>query len=80
MKSAITNTKRGIMNEHLVNLAMDKKVHELAHCCALCCQYVRKAQRCTDKHTSVPNRRACSFISSKKKIPPSRPYFGLHVY
>ena len=32
------------------------------------------------KYSSVPNRRACTFINFEKKIPPIRPYFGLHVY
>ena len=32
------------------------------------------------KYSSVPNRRACTFINFEKKIPPVRPYFGLHVY
>ena len=32
------------------------------------------------KYSSVPNRRACMFINFEKKIPPARPYFGLHVY
>ena len=32
------------------------------------------------KYSSVPNRRACTFINFEKKIPPARSYFGLHVY
>ena len=32
------------------------------------------------KYSSVPNRRACTFINFEKKIPPIRPYFGLHIY
>ena len=32
------------------------------------------------EYSSVPNRRACTFISFVKKIPPARPYFGLQVY
>ena len=31
-------------------------------------------------YSSVPNRRACTFINFEKKIPPARPYFALHVY
>ena len=31
-------------------------------------------------YSSVPNRRACTFINSEKKFPPARSYFGLHVY
>ena len=31
-------------------------------------------------YSSVPNRHACTFINFEKKIPPARPYFGLHVY
>ena len=31
-------------------------------------------------YSCVPNRRACTFINFEKKIPPVRPYFGLHVY
>ena len=31
-------------------------------------------------YSSRPNRRACTFINFEKKIPPARPYFGLHVY
>ena len=31
-------------------------------------------------YSSVPNRRACTFINFEKKFPPARPYFGLHVY
>ena len=31
-------------------------------------------------YSSVPNTRACTFINFEKKIPPVRPYFGLHVY
>ena len=31
-------------------------------------------------YSSVPNRRACTFINFEKKIPPARPYLGLHVY
>ena len=32
------------------------------------------------KYSSVPNRRACTFINFEKKIPPIRPYFGLEIY
>ena len=32
------------------------------------------------EYSSVPNRRACTFIDFEKKFPPARPYFGLHVY
>ena len=32
------------------------------------------------EYSSVPNRRACTFIDFEKKIPPARSYFGLHVY
>ena len=32
------------------------------------------------KYSSVPNRRACTFINFEKKFPPARPYLGLHVY
>ena len=31
-------------------------------------------------YSSVPKRRACTFINFGKKIHPARPYFGLHVY
>ena len=31
-------------------------------------------------YSSVPNRRACTFINFEEKIPPALPYFGLHVY
>ena len=31
-------------------------------------------------YSSVPNRRACTFINFEKKFPPARPYLGLHVY
>ena len=31
-------------------------------------------------YSSVPNRSACTFINFEKKIPPARPYLGLHVY
>ena len=34
----------------------------------------------SDTYSSVPNRRACTFINFEKKFPPARPYFGLHVY
>ena len=34
----------------------------------------------SNKYSSVPNRRACTFINFEKKFPPARPYFGLHVY
>ena len=33
----------------------------------------------TITYSSVPNRRACTFINFEKKFPPARPYFGLHV-
>ena len=32
-----------------------------------------------EKYSSVPNRRACTFINFEKKIPPVRTYLGLHV-
>ena len=32
------------------------------------------------EYSSVPNRRACMFINFEQKIPPARPYLGLHVY
>ena len=32
------------------------------------------------EYSSVPNRCACTFINFEKKIPPARPYFGLHIY
>ena len=32
------------------------------------------------KYSSVPNRRACTFINFEEKIHPVRSYFGLHVY
>ena len=32
------------------------------------------------EYSSVPNRRACTFIDFEEKIPPARPYFGLHVF
>ena len=31
-------------------------------------------------YSSVPNRRACTFINFEKKIPPALSYFGLHNY
>ena len=31
-------------------------------------------------YSSVPNRRACTFINFEEKIPPARPYLALHVY
>ena len=31
-------------------------------------------------YSSVPNRRACTFINFERKIPPARSYFGLHDY
>ena len=31
-------------------------------------------------YSSVPNRRACTFINFEEKIPPIWSYFGLHVY
>ena len=34
----------------------------------------------TWEYSSVPNRRACTFIDFEKKIPPAWSYFGLHVY
>ena len=35
---------------------------------------------CLDFYSSVPNRRACTFIDFEKKNSPARPYFALHVY
>ena len=32
------------------------------------------------EYSSVPNRRACTFINFEKKFPPAQPYLGLHVY
>ena len=32
------------------------------------------------RYSSVPNRPACTFINFEEKIPPARPYLGLHVY
>ena len=32
------------------------------------------------KYSSVPNRRACTFINSEKTFPPACSYFGLHIY
>ena len=34
----------------------------------------------THGYSSVPNRRACTFINFEEKIPPARPYLALHVY
>ena len=34
----------------------------------------------TFTYSSVPNRRACTFINFEEKIPPARPYLALHVY
>ena len=34
----------------------------------------------TCTYSSVPNRRACTFINFEEKIPPARPYLALHVY
>ena len=31
-------------------------------------------------YSTVPNRRACTFINFDKKFSPAQPYFGLHVY
>ena len=38
------------------------------------------ANYCKQGYSSVPNRRACTFINFEKKFPPARPYFGLYVY
>ena len=35
---------------------------------------------CCLTYSSVPNRRACTFINFEEKIPPARPYLALHVY
>ena len=31
------------------------------------------------KYSSVPNRRACTFINFEEKFPPAWPYLALHV-
>ena len=41
-----------------------------------------RLQNCLEifMYSSVPNRRACTFINFEKKIHPARSYFSLHVY
>ena len=48
------------------NFAVNCCLGLLLHCC---CDY-----------SSVPNKRACTFINFEKKFPPAQPYLGLHVY
>ena len=38
-----------------------------------------KNKRVRHRYSSVLNRCACTFIDFEKKIPPARPYLGLHV-
>ena len=41
---------------------------------------VLRGQQIKLTYSSVPNRRACTFINFEKIFPPARSYFGLHVY
>ena len=66
METKVCNLLRGIHN-YLGTLAL--VIHSYSD------NSIKRMQ-----YSSVPNRRACTFINFEKKIPPARSYFGLHVY
>ena len=43
-------------------------------------KWPKKVFKKASLYSSVPNRRACTFINFEEKFPPARPYLGLHDY